>query len=145
MTAHLGPILLDTGALVHLTRDDAVGKRIASEHKLRDRTDKPLVCIITVGELLTMARRNAWGQAKVDQMMALLRETIVVDLRAQPILDKYAELQVFLGKGKVIQQNDVWIAATAAATGALILTTDKDFDRLYPKYIQRAWYDPKGR
>ena len=38
--------------------------------------------------------------------------------------------------------NDVWIAATAAAAGAYLLTTDKDFDHLHPTYVQREWIDP---
>lgn len=145
MTSHTGPILLDTSALVHLTRGDAIGLRMAEEHQLRERTEKPLVSIVTVGELLAFAKRNTWGKAKTDKLIHLLREVVVVDLHTQAVLDKYAELTVFLERtGQRIQQNDVWIAATAAVTGALILTMDRDFDRLHPAHVQRAWYDPKG-
>lgn len=38
--------------------------------------------------------------------------------------------------------NDLWIAATAKVTGALLLTTDKDFDHLYPVHLQRDWINP---
>ena len=39
-------------------------------------------------------------------------------------------------------KNDLWIAATAKATGATLLTTDKDFDHLYPGQINRIYIDP---
>jgi tRNA(fMet)-specific endonuclease VapC len=42
------------------------------------------------------------------------------------------------------QQNDLWIAATAAATGALLLTTDRDFDDLHPGSLRREWVDPES-
>jgi len=32
--------------------------------------------------------------------------------------------------GRTVRDNDTWIAATAAATNAVLLTTDKDFDPL---------------
>lgn len=39
-------------------------------------------------------------------------------------------------------QNDMWIAATAKATGATLLTTDRDFDHLQGEHIRRVWLDP---
>ncbi len=39
-------------------------------------------------------------------------------------------------------KNDLWIAATANATGALLLTTDKDFDHLDGAFLNRVWIDP---
>ena len=39
-------------------------------------------------------------------------------------------------------KNDLWIAATAMATGATLLTTDKDFDHLDPTFLTRDWIDP---
>jgi len=42
-------------------------------------------------------------------------------------------------------ENDIWIAATAKVTGAVLLTTDKDFDHLHGKYLTRIWIDPKSK
>ena len=39
-------------------------------------------------------------------------------------------------------KNDIWIAATAAVTGARLLTTDKDFDHFSGVYLERDWLDP---
>lgn len=115
------------------------------EHQLRSRTDKPLICIVTVGELLAFAKRNNWGQAKADNLMNLLRELVVVDIRSKDVLERYAEFSVLLDTLGRIPQNDVWIAATASVSKALILTCDKDFDRLHPAHLKRVWYDPKWR
>lgn len=39
-------------------------------------------------------------------------------------------------------KNDVWIAATAAVRRATLLTTDRDLDRLAPRFLTREWIDP---
>ena len=35
-----------------------------------------------------------------------------------------------------MSKNDVWIAASAKASGAVLLTTDRDFEHLIPGRIQ---------
>lgn len=56
-------------------------------------------------------------------------------------MDHYSEKEarpaIQMGK------NDVWIAATAAATGAWLVTADGDFDHLAPRFIQRVRVDAK--
>jgi tRNA(fMet)-specific endonuclease VapC len=60
------------------------------------------------------------------------------------VLNVYAQIDTYLVRaGKAVEQNDIWIAATAIATGAHLLTTDKDFDPLYPAYLDRTWIDPQ--
>lgn len=44
--------------------------------------------------------------------------------------------------GRAMGKNDRWIAATAAATGATLLTTDRDFDHLTSLLLTRHWIDP---
>ena len=39
-------------------------------------------------------------------------------------------------------QNDMWIAACAAAFGAHLVTTDRDVDHLTPEFIERTKVDP---
>jgi predicted nucleic acid-binding protein len=41
------------------------------------------------------------------------------------------------------QQNDMWIAATAKVTGAVLLTGDAGFQWLNPQFI-REEYIPRG-
>ena len=65
-------------------------------------------------------------------------------MRSEPILGHYADIDSYcVSKGIKIGDNDTWIAATAAATGALLLTTDKDFDPLDGRFLRRHYIEPK--
>jgi tRNA(fMet)-specific endonuclease VapC len=138
-------ILLDTSILVHLVRDNAIGQVIASRFRLFSRSERPIISVITIGEALALARRLGWGSTKVRRLELLLREFLIVDINSERVLRTYAEIDTHLKQvGKPIQQNDIWIAATAVATKAHLVTTDTDFDSLHPRYVQRTWIDPKG-
>lgn len=102
-----------------------------------------MISVVTRGEILVLARVFGWGAEKVAKAQELLRELVVVDIGSQPVMDRYAEIGNFIRKGgHAVGDNDVWIAATAAAAGAWLLTSDKDFDPLAPAYVQREWIDP---
>ena len=59
-------------------------------------------------------------------------------LRMYAVIDAYSE-----SIGQSMGKNDLWIAATAAVTGATLLTTDRDFDKLAPRFLAREWIDPE--
>ena len=46
----------------------------------------------------------------------------------------------------LVRGSSLWvrirIAATAAVTRSTLLTTDRDFDRISPQFIDRVWIDP---
>jgi predicted nucleic acid-binding protein len=44
-----------------------------------------------------------------------------------------------------MQKNDVWIAAAAKATGAILLTTDTDFNHLPLELVKHEHIDPGRR
>ena len=59
---------------------------------------------------------------------------------------------IFLGRGKhpkielegshrIMGKNDLWIAATAMATGAELITTDKDFSHLDGHFLKVHYID----
>lgn len=132
-------LLLDTNIVVHLIRNNEVAQRVDAQFQIRHRVDRPLISIVTVGECLSLARQLNWGDAKRDALGALLRELVVVDLDRRQILEKFAEFHSFTrSKGRTLSHNDLWIAATAAATDAHLITTDRDFDPLYPDRIRRT-------
>ena len=59
---------------------------------------------------------------------------------------RYAELKLQLKRqGTPIPLNDVWIAASAAETGSVLLTTDHDFDHLNPSPVSVWWLDPDAK
>lgn len=66
-----------------------------------------------------------------------------VGLQYGDIIERYAALSAHCeSNGLSLSDNDRWIAATAGATGAWLLTTDEDFLPLHPTFIQLARIDP---
>lgn len=144
MTPVSGLVLLDTSLLIHLLGATALGARAASEHSLRSRSERPLISIVTVGEALAFARKRGWGAPRVTTLRELIQQLVIVDIHSDEVLQNYAAFDAFCeAHGRALGKNDLWIAATAAAAGALLLTTDKDFDPLHQEgLLRRAWYDP---
>ncbi len=143
MIAEHASILLDTGPVIILARGLEAAERLDGMYALRDRREVPLLSIVSVGELLLFAKANKWGFEKERRLREILANLIIVDIRNEPVLDAYAELGAFarsIGR-EMARQNDLWIAATARATGATLLTFDREFDCLYPAYVQREWVD----
>ncbi len=140
-------ILLDTNIVLHLLRASALGSKVDNEHSLRSRSERPLISIVSIGEALAFAKKRSWGAKKVVQLREQLQQLVIVDINSADVLEHYAALDAFCeSHGKALGKNDLWIAATAAASDALLLTTDKDFDPLHDaKLLRRAWYDPATR
>lgn len=142
------PVLLDTSIVVHLARGGVAAERLESRFGFRSRSLPltPLICAVTVGELLAFAERNEWGARKRESLEQLISNLIVIDIRRPGVLRTYAALDTHLKRSgtPMGQQNDVWIAATAAATGAVLVTADRDFDVLHPGHLQREWVDPQS-
>lgn len=141
-------LLLDTNVLVHLVRGDQVGTRIADEYKLRERVEKPLISIITVGEMKALTMKLGWGERKREILDLLLQELVIVHLNQGNIIEKYAEIDHYSEKvvkpARPMGQNDMWIAATASAVEAYLITTDNDFDHLVPDHFNRIKIDLSG-
>jgi tRNA(fMet)-specific endonuclease VapC len=135
--------LLDTNVLVHLVRGDAVWARIRAAYQPLLADPPPLVSVVTVGELRSLALQFNWGADKLDQVefcLGYFRRVSIDDpdvIRAYAVIDAHTQRA-----GQPLGKNDCWIAATAAVLGARLLTTDKDFDRLDPQFLSRDWINP---
>lgn len=139
MTGRSELLILDTNIVIHLIRDNEVAKRVDAAFQIRHRPDRPLISVVTIGESLSLARQFRWGVEKCQTLEALLREFVVVGIDSRPVLERFGEFHAFTKSvGRTVAHNDLWIAATAAATGAHLITTDHDFDPLHPQYIRRT-------
>jgi tRNA(fMet)-specific endonuclease VapC len=133
--------LLDTNILVAYIRAGALGAYIEAKFALKASPYKPLISIVSVGEILALVRKFGWDNKKVATMRSLLRELIWIDINDDQVLEVYAELAEVTRTGETINQNDIWIAATAKVTGATLLTTDKHFAQFESTHLRCIWID----
>lgn len=123
--------LLDTNVLVALLRAGPLGQYIDSTYQLRRGKFKPIVSVVSVGEILSLARQFRWGAKKTTDIARMLSNLVVEDINAPEVLAVYAEIDhASREAGRKMGKNDVRIAATAKVAGATLLTTDRDFDHL---------------
>jgi len=135
--------VLDTNIVLALLRDNPLGKAIDRAYALSGSVSRNFVCVVSVGELLSIAERARWGPPKRAKLEASLQELVWIDINDRLVLDAYASIDSFsLSTGTTMGKNDLWIAACAAVTGAILITTDTDFDHLQGAWINRIWIDP---
>ena len=128
--AHPAPYLLDTDILLLLLRGQGLGTAIDLKFQLTEQPFKPLISVVSVGESLAFAGRMGWSRRKIAALRRLLANFVWVDANRLDVLHAYAEIATSWRCKEQIPQNDMWIAATASATGATLLTTEPRFTRL---------------
>lgn len=136
-------LLFDTNILVHVIRRDRIGRRLLEDHELLTRGDTPLISYVTLGELYVLANSFGWGEQKREFVETIRMNLVVVPIEDNSILENYVELDT-LGQstGRQLGKNDLWIAATALAADAHLLTTDKDFAPLSDRHVDVVLVDP---
>lgn len=122
--------LLDTNALSDLVREQpTLVARLASHTS----PDQVVTCTIALGEILHGIRRLPVSRRR----MALETKSagVLKDCRCEPVpataAEHYASIKSELQRvGLPLDENDLWIAATALALGASIVTRDRHFQRV---------------
>jgi tRNA(fMet)-specific endonuclease VapC len=143
------PYVLDTCVVLHLIRGHALGEYIRVTFQLESPAYRPLVSIVTHGEIWALADRNHWGDDKRAGLNQMLDSLVTIDLNDQSILDGYVEMdracRAAAGGARNLGDNDLWIASTARAAEAVLLTTDKDFLPLHPDHCLVQYIDQASR
>ena len=138
--------LLDTSILLHLVRGKALGKHLLNTFGLLDLVYRAFLSIVSHGELQVIADRRGWGAEKRKALESALSNLITIDLDDQSIIDAYVEVsreaQQHAAGARALSDNDKWIAASAKAAKAILLTTDRDFLPLHPGCCIVQFVDP---
>ncbi len=140
--------LLDTNILLIYIRDEATRDFIEKTYDPFGENNNPIISIVTVGEIRSLAKRNHWGKKKMALLNEILGEIIIADINSEDVIEKYAEIDAF-SQGRLNERplsisarnmgkNDLWIAATAEVTKSTLMTTDNDFDHLDIEYFKLA-------
>ena len=135
--------LLDTNVLVHFVRGSTVWEFMRDTYRPLTTEPKPLISVVTAGEIRSLAIQWNWRRRKLEQMEFALANFEMYTILDPDLIRLYASIDAHCEQsGHPLGKNDLWIAATAAFTGATLLTTDRDFDRLAPRFLSRDWIDP---
>jgi predicted nucleic acid-binding protein len=110
------PYLLDTTVLLHWTRDSSQAQVIEANFQLSNSAMRPLICEVSLGEMLAFSLGRQWGTQKLKR-----RSTGSASVRRTLTLAQTSGWSLFHGK------NDLWVGAATRAAEAHLLTMDADF------------------
>lgn len=142
----VAPYLLDTNIVLALVRGNALGRYVDAKFELRAARVRPLVSVVTHGEVRVLAARNGWGGPKLEALQNALDNLVTVDINHPEVLDAYVAIDLYSQRhpdgARTMGKNDLWIAACAKAAGATLLSADQDFEHLAPTLLSVAYVDP---
>jgi len=117
---------LDTSAYSRFQRGDG---RVVH---ILDRAEWIGVPVITLGELRTGFLLGDRRDRNEEELQAFLANPVVDALEADEEVSRhYADIVWDLRRaGTPLPTNDIWIAATAARVGAVVLTFDSHFEKI---------------
>lgn len=118
---------------------------LMNNYALLSNLHKPIISIVSIGEIKSIGIRNQWGIRKFELLHELLNEFVIADINVESIVNRYAEIDAY-SQGKLPQKpsdfssrnmskNDLWITATSSILEAQLLTTDTDFQHLDRTFI----------
>jgi hypothetical protein len=88
MSPPIGAIVLDTSAILHVVRGKDTGQAIEKACDLWSRPARPLVAVVSHGEVRAFALHRRWEEAKMKQIRGILGYTIPVDIRNDAVIDQ---------------------------------------------------------
>jgi len=106
-------------------------------HFQRVRPGEAALSVITYGELLYGAARNAQGEKALERLRALISVIPPLPL-PESAAEIYGAIRAELERrGEMIGNNDLWIAAHALASGLILVTNnEKEFRRVRGLKVQ---------
>ena len=122
--------LLDTNAFSDLMRKHS---KLEAHLSSLEPTERVVICPIVRGEIRYSIEQLAQGRRR--QALENQATTLFAIVPCEPIPetagDLYARTKLTRQrKGLILDENDLWIAATALALDATLITRDSDFQRI---------------
>jgi len=122
--------LLDTNAFADLMREHP---KMEAHLASLSSVDRIVICSVVRGEVryglerLPQGKRRQELEAKAAKLFAVLPCEPVPEGAG----DHYARIKIARQrKGLALDENDLWIAATALALGAVLVSRDSDFQQI---------------
>ncbi|MEL6718452.1 MAG: PIN domain-containing protein [Bacteroidota bacterium] len=129
--------VLDTNIILIYLRDEMTKQFIEEVYGLLNAGNTPIISAVTIGEIRSIAIKNAWGDKRIKIVEKMLNELVVIDVRFDDLFDAYAEIDTF-SQGKFpsrkstfsarnMGKNDLWIAATTYITDSKTIDNRQRF------------------
>ena len=122
--------LLDTTILSLLMKEHT---QVLDKISSLPMTDRIVICTIVRGEVLYGLERMPQGKRRrnLETKASSLFESMPCEPIPEAAGDYYARIKRETEhKGMPLDENDLWIAATALSIGSVLVTTDSDFQRV---------------
>ena len=143
--------VLDSNVILFYIRDSKTKQFIEATYGPFRRENRAIISIATVGEIMSTAKQQNWGEKKLKVVERLFDSLVIVEIRYSDLIDAYTEIDAF-SQGKLenrplkatsrnMGKNDLWIAATTYVTGSKLITSDKDFDHLDGEFFEVLYFE----
>lgn len=114
-------------------------------HKVRARIaslrsdDRIVICAIVRGEVLYGLARMSQGKKR--RALETKAANLFAVIPCEPVPEKAADLYARIKReverqGTPLDENDLWIAATAQALGAILVSSDSDFQKVKGLHLE---------
>lgn len=126
-----GRLLPDTNAFIALLKGDA------GLAEVLDGASEVLLSAVVLGELTYGALNSQRAEANLERLEGLRGQCRFAPVDDN-VVQQYGRIRLALKRrGQPIPENDIWIAATAAASGATVLTDDEHFEAVEGLMLER--------
>jgi predicted nucleic acid-binding protein len=100
------------------------------------------VSFITVGELLFGAKKRNWGPRRISDLQTRLRNAVILPYDLG-LCEAYGDLKaVIYSSGRVIADNDLWIAASALRHSIPLISNNRAHFEGIPGLVLRTEQRP---
>ena len=121
-------VLLDTNVFSFLLPFRSDSRAELYRHHVEGESRLAVISFVTVAELYVLAERRKWGPPSVRDLEAHLSAAVVVPYDVE-ICRTYARLKTSLrnpsGSARVIETNDLWVAACAVRHAIPLVTHNR--------------------
>jgi predicted nucleic acid-binding protein len=84
--------LLDTTVLLHWTRNSPQARSIDEQFQLSQTRLRPLICEVSLGEMLAFSRSMKWGPQKLRRLDDIEQWAVIVSISDRRVREAYADL-----------------------------------------------------
>jgi tRNA(fMet)-specific endonuclease VapC len=125
-------VLFDTNVVVGMVRNDGFEAHLDKIYPYTE--NRILLSVVSQGELQSLAIQWKWGPKKLLRLDRLYEKFVIYPIKMEKVINAYAQIDAY-SQSKLPEQplpmglsarnmgkNDLWIAATAHATQATLLT-----------------------